>query len=60
MPQEEEEETLCQAEETSLLTPLLLSSSKRSATMNINMLYLCVIVQLLFGSLRGFNDVSIL
>ncbi len=43
MPQEEEEETLSQVEEKSLLT-----RGVRSATMDTNMLNLCVIILFLF------------
>lgn len=37
-----------------------ITSNQRSATENTNMLFLCVIIQFLFGSLFGFNNVSIL
>lgn len=37
-----------------------ITSNQRSVTMNTNMLYLCVIIQFLFGRLCGFNNVSIL
>lgn len=37
-----------------------ITSNQRSATMKTNKLYLCIIIQFLFGSLCGFNSVSIL
>lgn len=51
MPQEEEEETLSQVEETALLT-----RGDWCATMDTNMLYLWVILLFLFSSLQGLQQ----
>lgn len=51
MPQEEEEETLSQVEETALLT-----RGDWRATMDTNMLYLWVILLFLFSSLQGLQQ----